>query len=83
MSDLALTLDENAQKPSVNYKDITGNIIDAAFTIYHACGYGLPERDYHRALQLELLGRGFVVDVQEQKFAYTEKDRTSLNRIAH
>ena len=39
------------------YEDLTGQIIDLAKKIYKNLGYGLPEKIYQRALDVELKNR--------------------------
>ena len=41
------------------HKEITEAIIGGAFEVYNHRGYGFLERVYQRALQVELLRRGF------------------------
>ena len=45
------------------HKEITEAIIGAAFEVHAQLGYGFLERVYHRALQVELLRRGFRVEL--------------------
>jgi GxxExxY protein len=48
------------------HKDITEAIIGAAFEVHTQLGYGFLERVYHRALQVELLRRGFRVELEKR-----------------
>jgi GxxExxY protein len=48
------------------YKHITEAIIGAAFEVYNNLGYGFLERVYHRSLQVELLRRGFVAELEKR-----------------
>src|ERR1700736_1443693 len=48
------------------HKDITEAIIGAAFEVYNHLGYGFLERVYHRALQVEFLGRGFAAELEKR-----------------
>jgi GxxExxY protein len=48
------------------HKEITEAIIGAAFEVYNHLGYGFLERVYQRALQVELLRRGFRADVERR-----------------
>ena len=47
-------------------KEITEAIIGAAFEVHAQLGYGFLERVYHRALQVELLRRGFKVELEKR-----------------
>jgi GxxExxY protein len=47
-------------------KEITEPIIGAAFEVHAQLGYGFLERVYHRALQVELLRRGFRVELEKR-----------------
>jgi GxxExxY protein len=47
-------------------KEITEAIIGAAFEVHAQLGYGFLERVYHRALQVELLRRGFRVELEKR-----------------
>jgi GxxExxY protein len=48
------------------HKEITEAIIGAAFEVHTQLGYGFLERVYHRALQIELLRRGFRVELEKR-----------------
>jgi GxxExxY protein len=48
------------------HKEITEAIIGAAFEVYNHLGYGFLERVYQRALQVELLRRGFRAEVERR-----------------
>ena len=48
------------------HKEITEAIIGAAFEVHTQLGYGFLERVYHRALQVELLRRGFRVELEKR-----------------
>ena len=48
------------------HKEITEAIIGAAFEVHAQLGYGFLERVYHRALQVELLQRGFRVELEKR-----------------
>jgi len=54
-------------------KEITEAIIGAAFEVHAQLGYGFLERVYHRALQVELLRRGFRVEL-EKRITVRHKD---------
>jgi GxxExxY protein len=48
------------------HKEITEAIIGAAFEVYNELGYGFLHRVYQRALQLELLRRGFKAELEQR-----------------
>jgi GxxExxY protein len=48
------------------HKDITEAIIGSAFEVYNHLGYGFFERLYQRALQVELLRRGFRAELERR-----------------
>src|SRR6266702_6709835 len=48
------------------HKEITEAIIGAAFEVHALLGYGFLERVYHRALQVELLRRGFRAELEKR-----------------
>jgi GxxExxY protein len=48
------------------HKETTEGIIGAAFEVYNQLGYGFLERVYHRALQVELLRRGFRAELEKR-----------------
>lgn len=43
---------------------VTGAIIGAAFEVHNTLGYGFLERVYQRALQVELVRRGFQAETE-------------------
>jgi GxxExxY protein len=47
------------------HKEITEAIIGAAFEVYNHLGDGFLEKVYHRALQIELLRRGFKAELEK------------------
>src|SRR5438270_12340403 len=47
-------------------KKITEAIIGSAFEVYNHLGYGFLHRVYQRALQVELLRRGFSGDLEKR-----------------
>ncbi len=51
---------------SFPHKEITEAIIGAAFEVHAQLGYGFLERVYHRALQVELLRRGFKAELEKR-----------------
>lgn len=53
-------------KPEVQSKEITGEIIDAAFEVYNVLGYGFLERVYQRAMQVELQLRKLEVELEHK-----------------
>ncbi len=48
------------------HKEITEAVIGAAFEVHNHLGYGFLERVYHRALQVELLQRGFAAALEKR-----------------
>ena len=48
------------------HKEITEAIIGGAFEVYNHLGYGFLERVYQRALQVELLRRGFRAELEKR-----------------
>jgi GxxExxY protein len=48
------------------HKEITEAIIGAPFEVYNHLGYGFLERVYQRALQVELLRRGFRAELERR-----------------
>jgi GxxExxY protein len=48
------------------HKEITEAIIGAAFEVYNQLGYGFLHRVYQRALQVELLRRGFKAELEQR-----------------
>src|SRR5438876_11573028 len=48
------------------HKEITEAIIGGAFEMYNHLGYGFLERVYQRALQVELLRRGFRAELEKR-----------------
>jgi len=54
------------------HKEITEQIIGAAFEVYRELGYGFLEKVYQRAMQVELRLRGLKAEI-EQKIQVTFK----------
>ncbi len=48
---------------SLKHHEITEAIIGAAFEVFNELGYGFLEKVYQRALQVELLKRGFTAEL--------------------
>ena len=48
------------------HKELTAAIIGAAFEVHGQLGYGFLERVYQRALQVELLGRGYEAETEKR-----------------
>ena len=48
------------------HKEITEAIIGDVFEVYNHLGYGFLERVYQRALQVELLRRGFRAELEKR-----------------
>ena len=47
------------------YEEITGQIINAAYTVHNTLGYGFLEKVYHNALAIELRKRDFFVEAEK------------------
>ena len=48
------------------HKEVTEAIIGAGFEVYNELGYGFLHRVYQRALQVELLRRGFKAELERR-----------------
>jgi len=48
------------------HKEVTEAIIGSAFEVYNQLGYGFLHRVYQRALQVELLRRGFKAELEQR-----------------
>jgi GxxExxY protein len=48
------------------HRDVTEKIIGAAFEVHGELGYGFLERVYERALQVELIRRGSVAEIEKR-----------------
>jgi GxxExxY protein len=48
------------------HKEITEQIIGAAFEVYRVLGYGVLEKVYQRAMKVELEMRGLVADTESK-----------------
>ena len=46
------------------HPEITGQVIGAAFEVYRELGYGILERVYQRAMQVELCQRGLKAETE-------------------
>ena|SRR5713226_1995597 len=46
------------------HKDVTEQIIGAAFEVYNILGYGFLEKVYQRAMQAELQDRGLKAEIE-------------------
>ena len=57
----------------LEFGEITGQIIGAAFEVHRVLGYGFLEKVYQRAMQAELVRRGLKADV-EHKIVVRYKD---------
>ena len=51
---------------SLKYEKLTEAIIGSAFEVYNILGYGFLEKVYQRALQVELLQRGYSAELEPQ-----------------
>jgi GxxExxY protein len=50
---------------SYKYEEITGQIIDAAYTVHNKLGYGFLEKVYHNSLVIELRKRNLLVEPEK------------------
>ena len=50
----------------LEHKEITEEIIGAAFEVYRVLGYGFLERVYQRAMQVELRSRGLEALIEDK-----------------
>jgi GxxExxY protein len=48
----------------LEHKDVTEQVIGAAFEVHRVLGYGFLERVYQRAMQVELCGRGLKAQIE-------------------
>jgi len=48
----------------LKHKEITEAIIGSAFEVYNILGYGFLEKVYQRAMQVELLKRGYSAELE-------------------
>ncbi len=55
-----------ADAPGVylEHREITQAVIGAAFEVYNVLGYGFLEKVYQKAMQVELLRRGFSAELE-------------------
>jgi GxxExxY protein len=60
-----LEIDEPNNKKLL-HEEITQRIIGAAFEVHDQLGYGFLERVYQRALQVELLHRGAIAEIEKR-----------------
>ncbi len=54
----------NSVTTELAHADVTRGVIGAAFEVHQELGYGFLERVYQRALQCELVKRGFVAELE-------------------
>ncbi len=52
------------------HQEITEQIIGAAFEVYKVLGYGFLENVYKKAMQAELIARGFRAAVEHEILIY-------------
>jgi GxxExxY protein len=57
------------------HKELTEQIIGAAFEVYRALGYGFLEKVYQRAMVVELRLRGMVVDAEPSDEVFFKGER--------
>ena len=61
-----LEIDESENAEAAASKTTTSKIIGAAFEVHAQLGYGFLERVYQRALQVELLRRGAIAELEKR-----------------
>ena len=57
---------DDSQKLKLLHEETTSRIIGAAFEVHAQLGYGYLERVYQRALQVELLRRGAIAQLEKR-----------------
>jgi len=48
------------------HREVTERIIGSAFEVYNELGYGFLERVYERSLQVELIRRGSLAEIEKR-----------------
>jgi GxxExxY protein len=49
---------------ALEHEQITEAVIGAAFEVYNILGYGFLEKVYQRAMQVELIQKGFATEIE-------------------
>ena len=57
---------DDQEKRKLLHEETTQRIIGAAFEVHDQLGYGFLERVYQRALQVELLRRGAIAEIEKR-----------------
>jgi GxxExxY protein len=57
---------EDEHPDKLLHREVTEAIIGAAFDVHSELGYGFLERVYQRALQVELLRRGAIAEIEKR-----------------
>jgi GxxExxY protein len=57
---------DGSEKRKLLHEETTSKIIGAVFEVHDQLGYGLLERVYQRALQVELLRRGAMAELEKR-----------------
>src|SRR6476646_2929044 len=57
---------DDSKKRKLLHEETTSKIIGAAFEVHDQLGYGFLERVYQRALQVELLRRGAIAELEKR-----------------
>ena len=57
---------DDSEKGKLLHEEITSKIIGSACEVHDQLGYGLLERVFHRALQVELLRRGATAELENR-----------------
>jgi GxxExxY protein len=51
---------------NLEHKEVTQQIVGAAFEVHNTLGYGFLEKVYQRAMQVELRAQGFSADLERE-----------------
>ena len=57
---------DDSEKRKLLHEETTSKIIGAVFEVHDQLGYGFLERVYQRALQVELLRRGAIAEIEKR-----------------
>jgi GxxExxY protein len=57
----------------LQHQEITEQVIGAAFEVHNVLGYGFLEMVYKKAMQAELISRGFRAAIEHEIFVYYKK----------
>ena len=65
----------------MKYEKITGDIIKAAFKVHNTLGYGLQEKHYQRALNIELKKLAYEVSLEYYTPLYYETEIIGKGKV--